>query len=622
MDYLFRYRRVAIVAIHLALITLSNYLSFFLRFDGAIPSFWWDVFVRNLVWVVAIRALVFVPFRLYEGLWRYSSIWDLRNIIVAVVTSSVVFAFAVKVIWNEPYPRSAFIVDGLLLVVLLGGVRLARRLYRELDRLDKARRVLIYGAGDAGELIVRDMKSNRFYNLEPIGFLDDDVSKVGLSIHGVRVLGTRDDLAAVMARKAPGAVLVAITRAEPAQLRGLVRALEPYKVPIKILPNMRDLLGGRVSVNKIRDLSIEDLLTRAPVDLDPQPVRRLIAGRRVLVTGAGGSIGSELCRQVASYQPELLIFCERYENGLFAIAHDFDSRVPEVSYHAALVDVTDEARVDAVMARFQPHVVFHAAAHKHVYLMELNACEAVKNNVTGTRVVAEAADRHAVQQFVLISTDKAVNPTSVMGASKRVAELLVQSLADRSKTEFVTVRFGNVLGSTGSVSEIFKRQIENGGPITVTHKDARRYFMLVGEAVQLVLHAAARGGTRSVYVLDMGEQVSVLELARNLIRLYGLTPDVDIPIQFIGLRPGEKLIEELAGVGETMVESLPAGVCRMQPDHRIAREFFERLLTRLESAGRAGDAAEVLRVLSALVPYTPAVPSVSVGSSGSAVAGN
>jgi FlaA1/EpsC-like NDP-sugar epimerase len=482
--------------------------------------------------------------------------------------------------------------------------------------------VLVYGAGDAGELIVRDMKSNRFYNLEPIGFVDDDLRKVGLTIHGVRVLGTRADLPSIMARKAPGEVLVAVTQIEPAQLRSLVRALEPYKVPIKILPNMRDLLGGRVTVNKIRDLSIEDLLTRPPVDLDPAPVRRLIAGRRVLVTGAGGSIGSELCRQLAAYQPELVVLCERYENGLFTIAHDLDSRFPEISYRAVLLDVTDETRANAVVSQFRPHVVFHAAAHKHVYLMEQNACEAVKNNVTGTRVMAEAADRHGVEQFVLISTDKAVNPTSVMGATKRVAELVIQSVSSRSRTEFVTVRFGNVLGSTGSVMEIFRRQIENSGAITVTHKDARRYFMLIAEAVQLVLQAAALGRTGSIYVLDMGEQLSVLELARSLIRLYGLTPEVDIPIKFIGLRPGEKLIEELIGPDETVVESFAPGLVRMQCDRRMAPEFLERFLARLEHAGSSGETAEALRVLSALVPYTPATPLSAATPSGGVVVGN
>ncbi|MCC7418351.1 MAG: polysaccharide biosynthesis protein [Acidobacteria bacterium] len=602
MSRLLRYRRQIAVAAHLLMAIASNYAAFLLRFDFEMPPVHVQPFLRTLPVLLAARGVAFWGFGLYQGLWRYASLSDLQRILGAVALSS-----GVMILWIVgpfawlPYPRSVFIIDSLILVCLLGGTRMARRAYREFSRLESEKTVLIYGAGDAGELIVRDMKNNRFYLSDPIGFIDDDRAKVGRSIHGVRVLGTREDLGRLLDLHRPDEVLVAMPSAAPHQVRAIVRSLEHFKVPIKTLPNLRDVLAGRVEVGQIRSLSPEDLMSREPVRLDPEPVRRLIAGRRVLVTGAGGSIGSELVRQLARFGPSRILMLDRYENTLFDIANDLAAGHAGSAHESIVADVTDARRIERVFEAHRPDVVFHAAAHKHVPLMEANPSEAVKNNVRGTRIVAEAAARWSAGEFVLISSDKAVNPSSVMGTSKRVCEQVVRSLKGASRTRFVAVRFGNVLGSNGSVSRVFAEQIRRGGPVTVTHPDVRRYFMLIPEAVQLVLHAAAMTGEDCVYALDMGEQIRIQDFARNLIRLSGFVPDQEIAVRFIGLRPGEKLYEELAEETEHVEPSEIAKVVRVQAGTPMAPDFAARLHA-LETAGADGRDEEVLRLLADLVP--------------------
>jgi FlaA1/EpsC-like NDP-sugar epimerase len=520
-----RFHRPLAVAAQLLLVVCSNWLAFLLRFDADVPYRAMEAFWLSLPWLVAIRALTFIPFRLYEGLWRYTSVYDLRAIAGGVFASSLVFfLFTQSPLGPAMYPRSIFIVDALLLTLLLGGVRMGRRLSTELSRAKPEKRVLILGAGDAGELIVRDMKHNPSYRYQPVGFVDDDPAKLGHRIHGVKVLGTREDLPALLKQWRPDEVLLAIPQAEPAVVRSIVRSLEPFKVPIKTLPKLRDLLDGKLELSQIRSLAVEDLLARAPVGLDPVPVKQLIAGRRVLVTGAGGSIGSELCRQIAKLRPASLVMVERYENSLHAIRLELEDAARHFGLRPVIADVTDRVRMQEVMQEHQPEIVFHAAAHKHVPLMEENPCEAIKNNVRGTRLLAEAAEAAGVDRFILISTDKAVNPTSVMGASKRLAELVIQRQAIGSGTSFAVVRFGNVLGSNGSVVPRFLEQIKRGGPVTITHPEMRRFFMLIPEAVQLVLHAAAQAQSGATYVLEMGEQVKLLDMARDLIRLSGSYP--------------------------------------------------------------------------------------------------
>lgn len=596
------HRRVLAVATQISLIALSNYFAFWLRFDGQIPATYYAVWIQGLPFLLALRALTFLPFRLYQGLWRYSSIHDLQNIVGACVSSSLLLALFRTAAGPDAYPRSIYFVDSLLLVCMLGGVRLGRRLYREIRKTPGQTRVLIYGAGDAGELIVRDMKNNPFYDMEPVGFVDDDRTKVGLRIHGVPVLGTRRDLPDVLRTTKASEVLIAMPAAQPVALRAVVTVLEPFKIPIKTLPNLRDIFDGTVNVSQIRDLSLEDLLPRVPIGLDQASVRSLLCNKSVLITGAGGSIGSELSRQVANMSPSCLVLFERYENSLHDIVNELTAKHPLLPIHGTVGDITDVARVTEVMRLHQPFTVFHAAAHKHVPLMEENPCEAIKNNVRGTRTLAEIAEYFGVAKFILISTDKAVNPVSVMGASKRIAELIVQSRTSVT-TDFMAVRFGNVLGSNGSVVPHFLRQIKKGGPVTVTHPDVKRYFMLIPEAVQLVLHAAAMGEPGSIYVLDMGTEFKVLDLARNLIRLCGHVPDVEIPISFIGLRPGEKLSEDLVGEDESAEPSSVDTILRI--NSRIPsrdRTLVAQRVSMLEKQALRGDIGAVLNGILELVP--------------------
>lgn len=605
------YRRLWSIALQLGLAVLANRLAFLLRFDGEIPHRASEAFWLTLPWLVAIRAAIFIPFRLHEGLWRHTSIYDLRAIGGSVCTSSLLFyLFTLTPVGPAFYPRSIFVVDALLLMLLLGGIRMGRRLSAELVLVKPSKRVLIFGAGDAGELVVRDMKHNPRYSYQPVGFVDDDPAKQGHRIHGVPVLGTRDDLPKILKQRKPDEVLLALPNAEPAVVRSIVRLLEPYKVAIKTLPKLRDLIDGKAELSQIRSLAVEDLLARAPVGLDPTPVKELIAGRRVLVTGAGGSIGSELCRQIAKLRPASLVMFERYENSLHAIRLELEDAFEDFGLRPVIGDATDAVRVHEVMREHQPEIVFHAAAHKHVPLMEENPCEAIKNNVRGTRLLAEAAEEYGVDRFILISTDKAVNPTSVMGASKRLAELVVQARAVGSGTSFAVVRFGNVLGSNGSVVPRFVEQIKKGGPVTITHPEIRRFFMLIPEAVQLVLHAAAQAESGATYVLEMGEQVRLLDMARDLIRLSGFVPEEEIPIAFIGLRPGEKLYEELVGrdeeVGPSAVQKILRVTSRAQPraDFPVSAEHVESAA----ADGRREEVLSALRTLTGLSPEGEATP--------------
>ena len=601
-------RRLLLFVGHLGLAALSNWVAFLLRFDGNIPAQEWDLLVAMLPLLLIIRAFTFYPFRLYDGIWRYTGLWDLRNLALSIAVSSLAFAGVVRFgLGTRAYPSSIFVIDALLLWCLLAGLRVLPRLIREAGwfRTDR-KRVLIVGAGDAGAMIVREMRNHPSCGYRPIGFVDDNPAKVGHRIHGVTVLGSRARLSDIIARQAPDVVLVAMPSAKPVAIRAVVKALEPFHLPIQTLPNLRDLLQCRVEVSQIRNLSIEDLLDRVPVDLDPEPLRALVQGERVLVTGAGGSIGAELCRQVAGLAPASLVLLDRSENGLFAVANEL-AAAGKTFVAPVIGDVTEVGQMNRLFAEYRPTLVFHAAAHKHVPLMEGNPCEAVLNNVGGTRVVAEAAHRHEVDRFILISTDKAVNPVSAMGASKGVAELLVQRLARTSRTVFATVRFGNVLGSNGSVVPLFLEQIKAGGPVTITDPNMRRYFMLMTEAVHLVLQAArlARGG--ELFVLEMGEQISVVEMARNLIRLSGLVPDKDIALTYLGCRPGEKLTEELVADHETVESTTVQKVLCIRPDP--ARNFAQLsgLVARLEESAAEGHVSKVLALLCAILPtYCPA----------------
>ncbi|MEA2634898.1 MAG: hypothetical protein QOH92_1665 [Chloroflexota bacterium] len=597
------YRRLANVAGHLALFGLLSYLAYWLRFGGSIPQEQYRNWLIGLPILLAIRVFVFEYLHIFEGVWIYTDMWDLRNIAIATVISSSLFCVVALVTLRSYDPRT-IVIDTFSLLTILGGLRLLQRGRHGRVNGQRTRRVLIYGAGDAGAMLAVEMKSKPDYVGRPIAFLDDNPDKRGLYVHGLRVLGGREQLEEIMLRTNPDEVIIAMPSVAPKNLRRVVMALEPYSATVRTLPGLAASLGA--SLGAVRHVSPEDLLERPRVSLDEGIVREFVAGKRVLVTGAGGSIGSELIRQLARLKPARLIALDRYENGLFAVQREAESAGEPLALSVVVGDITDERRIEDIFAEQEPSIVFHAAAHKHVPLMEGNPCEAVKNNVRGTRIVAEAARRHRCQHFILISTDKAVNPSSVMGATKRAAESIVQRLSLYGDTVFAVVRFGNVLGSNGSVMPIFAQQISDGGPLTVTHAEARRYFMLISEAVQLVLHAAtlAKGG--EVFVLEMGEQVGILDVARDFIRLNGARPDRDVQIAFTGLRPGEKIIEELSEPGEILQSAGRPGIRRVAPRQGEESETVMRRLSLLEDAAYAGDSALTIRMLMEVVPsYAP-----------------
>jgi FlaA1/EpsC-like NDP-sugar epimerase/lipopolysaccharide/colanic/teichoic acid biosynthesis glycosyltransferase len=602
-SFIIKWRRPLIVALDVALIVASNYLAFLLRFDGSIPTEEVERFQQTLLPLIGIRMIVFTVFKLHEGLWKYTSIWDLQNILSGVVISTT--AFYCWLYWLsgiENYPRSIYIIDSLLLIGFLSGVRLPSRIFREKLIYGKKKKVLVVGAGDTGERVVREMKTRSQYPCDPVGFVDDQLALMNKRIHGVRVLGTLGDLPRLVEEYQLEEVVVAIPKATPEFLRSITNQLEPFQVSIKTLPGLKELLLDQSMVSQIRNLSIPDLLPRAPVNLAIEATKEMIRGKCVLVTGAGGSIGSELSRQISLLEPHTLLLYERHENSLYTIHKELEDKGLAFPVIPVIGDVTDTIRLSMVLEEYRPEILFHAAAHKHVPLVELNPAEAVKNNCVGTRITAETASKYGVEHFVQISTDKAVNPSSVMGATKRVAELVIQDIARSSRTRFLTVRFGNVLGSSGSVLLRFQEQIRAGGPVTVTHPDIQRYFMLIPEAVQLVLQTATIGEQAGIYILDMGEQIKVLDMARNLIRLSGFVPGRDIPIRFVGLRAGEKLREELVGHDEVAVPSCLEKILRIRTAKTPEYECLKNKLVALEAAAYLDKTSVVIDRLKDIVP--------------------
>jgi FlaA1/EpsC-like NDP-sugar epimerase len=547
-DMVLHHRSSLVVAIQLVLIIAANLTAFVLRFDADIPPEYQRIMWDHLPAMLLIFSFVLWGFGIQRGLWRYVGLYDLGKILLASLTGAAAFYGVIHLLGGiTQYPRSVIVLTGLLTGLYLGGIRLAVRGLREWIRVVEpgARRVLIVGAGHAGELLARDMLFDANYNSLPVGFVDDDPVKQKMKIHGIPVVGTIEDIREAADRLAAHEIIVAIPSGSTTVKQKILAASEGCTVPIKTLPDIKQLLVDPVSLQQVRPMRLEDLLQREPIQTDRQELYPLIARKTVLVTGAGGSIGSELCRQIARYKPASLVLFERYENTLHSLLLELRAVYPEAVILPVIGDVTVPDRVSEVFRQTNPDIVFHAAAHKHVPLMELNPKEAIRNNILGTRVVSEVALKTGVGRFVLISTDKAVNPSSVMGVTKRIAEHLVQEFNHSGLTKFTVVRFGNVLGSNGSVVPLFAEQIRKGGPVTVTHPEIRRFFMTIPEAVQLVLQATVMGRGGEVFVLDMGEQIKVADLARNMIVLAGLVPGKDVDIVFTGLRPGEKLYEEL-----------------------------------------------------------------------------
>jgi FlaA1/EpsC-like NDP-sugar epimerase len=520
-----------------------------------------------LVFFIIIKLAVFGLFKQYRGWWRYVGISDLTGILRASLVSTLIVVSLWTVLIFAPTPvrqkwqnitevgQGVFMADLFVTFLLLAGLRMLVRLYHEEFRTVEAgrlKRFLIIGAGNAGEALLREIHRMTVTQYEVVGFIDDDLSKQGLNIHGIPVLGTVEQLPGICKKRNIEEIAIAMPSATHHQLRRVVQVCEGTKIRFRTVPSITDIASGKFRVSQIRDVDINDLLGREVVQLDLDSIETFIKGKIVLVTGAGGSIGSEMCRQVCTFGPKLLLLAEQAENPLFYIERELRKQFPDVPAKAVICNITDRIRVEEVFEKYKPEVVIHAAAHKHVPLMELNPGEAVKNNVVGTRGVADAADKYGTTNFVMISTDKAVNPTSIMGSSKRIAEMYIQDLNRTSKTHFVTVRFGNVLDSEGSVVPIFRKQIAEGGPVTVTHPEMKRYFMVVPEAVQLVLQAATMGKGGEIFVLDMGEPVKIVDLARELITLSGFRPGEDIEVVYTSPRPGEKLFEELSIKGEDM----------------------------------------------------------------------
>ncbi len=500
--------------------------------------------------------------------------------------------------------ESVIMLDLFTTIMLLSGVRMLVRLYHEeffAERRGAARRFLIIGAGNAGEALLREMMRRRDTPYHVVGFVDDDPNKYRMQIHGVPVLGTVDQLPQLCQKYSVDELAIAIPSATPKQMRRVVQICQGTKLRFSTVPSLTDIASGKLKVSQIREVEINDLLGREEVKLDLEGIQRFLRGKTVLVTGAGGSIGSEMCRQVCEFEPTRLLLVEQAENPLFFIERELRKEHPGVPLETLVCDITDRVRVDQIFDRFRPEVVIHAAAHKHVPLMEINPGEAVKNNVIGTMNVADAADRTGAENFVMISTDKAVNPTSIMGSTKRIAEMYIQDLNKTSQTHFVTVRFGNVLGSNGSVVPIFKRQIAEGGPVTVTHPEMRRYFMTIPEASRLVLQAAAIGEGGEIFVLDMGEPVKIVDLARELITLSGFRPGEDIEIVFTGLRPGEKLFEELSIAGEDMIPTVHPKIAVWKNIPKD-RQFLRANIQRLIEAAYTQDYQKIVEVIKVLIP--------------------
>jgi FlaA1/EpsC-like NDP-sugar epimerase len=603
----------------IALLGISYVLAYGLRFEFHIPQNYIALLKKSIIPVVISKLLFFYWFKLYRGMWRYTSIADLLNIIKAVFTSTMVVMVAILMFHRfEGYPRSVFVIDAILTLTFISGFRLAVRLvfatngnplpFMKKNGYHRDRRLLIIGAGSAGEKMLREIRDNARLEYGIIGFLDDDSNKIGRSIHGVSVLGVIDELKEIVIKKRIEEILIAIPSATGNQMKRIVELCKQAKVKYKTIPGIGELIDGRVSVKSIRDVSYEDLLGREPVHLEKEKIGRYLQEKRILITGAGGSIGSELCRQIARYNPGSLIMCDRTEKNLYDIEMDMWRNFSYIRYIPVLGDIRHKGEIKAIFEKYRPEVVFHAAAYKHVPMLEINPWEAIYNNILGSKNVIEVACASGIERFVLVSTDKAVNPTNVMGASKRVTELLVQTHANPGLTRFMAVRFGNVVGSSGSVIPLFKRQIEQGGPVTVTHPEVTRYFMTIPEAVQLILQAGTMGKGAEVFILDMGTPVKIVDMARDLIKLSGLEPEKDIDIEFIGLRPGEKLYEELVVVGE---EVAPTGhdkilVLKQKGSGLLTKNDLEKSIQELVKLADARDAAGIKQKLREIVPeYTP-----------------
>jgi len=603
-----------ILLFDLIFIVISVLAAYALRLEvGALFYF----YIHSAYWMIAVslvvKTVVYFSFGLYRRMWVYASIRELRLILGAVTTASVLvtgimlFISTLKVF--NGFPRSIPIIDWLLSMILVGGVRFAIRFLAESfnnpfnsgDR-QQAKRALIIGAGDAGAIVVRELQKNSELHLNPVGFLDDNPVKQGQQIHGIPVIGNLNDMGKVLEQKRIEEVIIAIPSSGGKTIRMVADICRLKGIPFRTMPGIYELLGGKVNISRLREVDITDLLRRQPSHMKEELVGFTLTGKKVMVTGAGGSIGRELCRQIARWNPSGLVLLGHGENSIFETLLEIQETYPSLPLYPVIVDIKDRAHVLRIFEKQRPEVVFHAAAHKHVPLMEMNVNEAVNNNVRGTRNIVEACEKIHVKRLVMISTDKAIKPINIMGATKRFSEMIVLDAANRTKNAYSVVRFGNVLGSRGSVVPLFKHQIARGGPVTITHPDMKRYFMTIPEAVYLVLQAAGMSHGGEMYVLNMGQQVKILDLAEDLIRLSGLEPGKDIEIAFTGIRPGEKLSEDLWEEGNQFVKTQHPDIFQYDDPNNLKGKELTSLITDLLKLADQNDSSEIIKFVNASIP--------------------
>lgn len=580
-------KRLFLICYDACAVFVAAFFALWLRYEFVfrnIEKKYLDRLWKCLPLLIASAILVFVLFKLYSSLWAYAGAMEVFNVTVACVSEGILSIGIVALVHHgvdTPLPRSFYILYGGILWILILLSRFAYRALRSFvdwrQYRNEQRKVLIVGAGDAGNALIKEIRNSRHLNMNIVGVIDDAQSKIGGYIHGIKILGDRNKIIDIAEKTGAKEIIIAIPSASPGELKELLDICKQTNCELKKLPGIYQFVNGDVSVSNLKNVDVNDLLGREPIKVDLTSILDYVSGKVIMVTGGGGSIGSELCRQIASHNPKQLVLVDIYENSTYDIQQELRNSFPRLNLVVLIASVRNTKRMDMIFEKYKPDIVYHAAAHKHVPLMEDSPNEAVKNNVLGTWKVVQAADRWKVKRFVMISTDKAVNPTNIMGATKRICEMIIQTYDKHSDTEFVAVRFGNVLGSNGSVIPLFKKQIEAGGPVTVTHPDIIRYFMTIPEAVSLVLQAGAYAKGGEIFVLDMGEPVKILDLAKNLIRLSGHKPGDDIKIEFTGLRPGEKLYEEMLMDEEGLQDTENKLIHIGKPMEFDEKKFMEQL---------------------------------------------
>ncbi|OQA91911.1 MAG: UDP-N-acetyl-alpha-D-glucosamine C6 dehydratase [Elusimicrobia bacterium ADurb.Bin231] len=597
-----RYKRWLVVLYDLFVIAFSFWFAFFVRFEGAIPPDEYVLCIKLLPIVMIVRIITFYYYDLYRGILRYASMPDLLNIFKAVIVSSVIITI---IIVMRPqglvgFPRSVFLIDPVFLVLLVGNARFLNRLYRERSSLlfsGGGVRLLIIGAGDAGHTVLKEINNNPKLKYNVVGFIDDNESKIGLLIQGIPVLSDMSGIKDIVKKKKVEEIIIAIPSATRQQMEKIVSSCEQTKIKIKTMPAIGDIIDGSVYISQIKDVQIEDLLGRDVVKIDFAAIKTYLTGKRILVTGSGGSIGGEICRQIVKFSPQSLILFGRGENSIYNVHKELKGN--NVKLYQVMGDVINKKKLQGVFRKYKPQVVFHAAANKHIHLLEYNPDEGVLNNIIGTKNLFEVCEEYGVEKLVNISTDKAADPASMLGYTKRIAEIYL-STRKYNVTRAMSVRFGNVLGSRGSVIPLFREQIKNGGPVTVTHKDMTRYFMTIPEAAQLVLQACVLGDGGEIFLLDMGAPVKITDLARTMIKLSGFEPETEIPIVFTGPRPGEKLTETLVGKYESIVGTAHQKIFRIKQQNTLP-EYIEKDFEDLKNLAVEMDIDNLLRKIRELL---------------------